>query len=248
MTKRDLYHELESLASPKIAYLLGYLWGDGNINKQFNTTNGCGHSYRVALCVQKEDGLKLLPLFEGMDFVRVREPNPRDNRKQAMTFTIHCKEIYEWLAEHGYAAKSWESAEKILEKIPETLRPYWFRGLIDADGHVCFRLQTLSKKLGKAWMTAGISIYSGIDQDWGYLARLCDKLRIKHRVETRTRPQTDGGVHRSSEFCMTKRPDVIAFGDYIWKDRETDGIGLERKWRKFQGIKEYDRQSRNRLF
>jgi len=48
------------------------------------------------------------------------------------------KNPLELLVDNDYKLKSYNSADKILSKIPNSLHHYFFRGLIDGDG--CFYL------------------------------------------------------------------------------------------------------------
>lgn len=243
MTKREFFNELQKMESPEIVYLLGYLWGDGFIVKPTSPT---GVSFRVGLTIQKEDALVIKPIFDKMDFIKIKERHP-PNKKPTIDFSIYCKEIYQWFEDNDYKAKSWVSADKILSKIPEHLKHYWFRGLVDADGSIRFAEQSKQGKKGQVLRGVGIHIYSGINQDWKYMIDLCKKFNLKYKIVLRQRSKADK-THCSSQFSNQRRPEVIILGDYIWKDKETDGIGLNRKWAKFLLIKEYDKNSPVKLF
>jgi len=44
--------------------------------------------------------------------------------------------IYDFLSENNYKEKSYVSATKILNKIPNNLKKYFFRGYFDGDGSI----------------------------------------------------------------------------------------------------------------
>jgi hypothetical protein len=46
--------------------------------------------------------------------------------------------LYNFLYENDYNEKSLVEPTKILSKIPEYLKPYWWRGFFDGDGHISF--------------------------------------------------------------------------------------------------------------
>ncbi len=246
MNKREFLNELENLTKPEFAYFLGFLWGDGHIRKNYNAKN-TSFSTLIQLAIQKEDGLEIASIFKNLDFVKIHERTPK-NRKTVLFYHIFSREIYEWLDSFGYSAKSWESPKKLLKKIPDHLKPLWYRGLIDADGSFNFRRQSLGKLKNKPYMSCCLSIFSGIEQDWTYMENLYKELDIKYNIEKRIRKISKNKTHHSSQINISKRKDILRFCQYIYKNRETDKIGLERKWKKFKAMEEYDNESRYKLF
>jgi len=62
----------------------------------------------------------------------------RNQWKPILSAVVNNRLLYEFLVDNDYKLKSYNSADKILSKIPNSLHHYFFRGLIDGDG--CFYL------------------------------------------------------------------------------------------------------------
>jgi hypothetical protein len=136
-----------------------------------------------------------------------------------------------FLLEHDYAAKSWKSADRILATVPEQLRHYWFRGLMDADGSWIYNDQAGRPHL----KMTGFSVASGFEQDWTYLTTYLDTLNIEARVVRRSHAK---GNHSSIVIC-NNRAGAIILGETLYRDYGTDGIGLKRKRDNYLDIRAY---------
>lgn len=197
-----------NVTTPEEAYILGLLWADGHI--QIREQNNYKH-YRITLSTTSPDIDTFLPIFQktGRWMVHYRkDPNP--NHKKAYSISTTNRPAVEYLLQHSYKQKSWESADKIISKIPENLQHYWFRGLVDGDGCIDTK--------------GRVSIYSGYNQDWTYMVNLCKKLNISYKIIKRLRKL--GG---SGEFHLHKRIHAKKFLDYIYLNAEIDKMYLERK-------------------
>ena len=115
-------------------------------------------------------------------------------------------------------------ADKILSKIPDNLKHYWFRGLIDGDG--CFYFHKYHKEM---------TLASSYNQDWNYILKLCKHLNIEPAMKKTIQTQ-NGHINKSSVIRFRKFEYIKKFGDYIYKDRDVDRIGFERNYNKFKQI------------
>ena len=155
------------------------------------------------------------------------------NRKQLIKSWKPCtnvitnnKRIFSFLIENNYDKKSQISACKILSKIPDNLKHYWFRGLVDGDG--CFYYYEPKK----GSILRQFTVASTYEQDWGYLYDLCVGLNIKFNINKKI----SNKGHSYSEFRITNKVGIIAIGNYIYKDFDKDQLGLNRKYEKFKLI------------
>jgi len=212
--------------TPEFAYILGLLWADGYLNIKENRT------YRICIESVSDDLIGLIPIFEKVGIWHKRERN-RVNRRPQLSLRATSREFALWLQDHDYTAKSYKSADKILSKIPENLRHYWFRGLIDGDGHIGVQYY---KKDSIA--TGRLSISSGIEQDWSYVEKLFDNLNISYSIKRSTRFNKLSQKNNSYSYIETYRQrDIVKFCEYIYQNYENDQIGLKRKYDKFIFIK-----------
>ncbi len=137
------------------------------------------------------------------------------------------KEIYNFLIEHNYDKKSYISADKILSKIPDDLKHYFFRGLIDGDGSFYFKDYTRQ-----------FAITSSYDQDWTYFERLCENLGIKYNIKRIINFNKKTKKENKSSVLRILGKEIIKLGEYIYNG---DDFGLSRKINKYKQIKEsYD--------
>ena len=103
-----------------------------------------------------------------------------------------------------------------LNKIPDNLKNYWFRGFLDGDG--CIRL---GKKYGSS------IVFSGpYNQNWLFLENLCNELKIHFLIDRRI---VKLGGH--SYFTIYRKNDVKILGDYLYSNY--DNIGFSRKYKKY---------------
>jgi hypothetical protein len=110
----------------------------------------------------------------------------------------------------------------MLEKIPNNLLKYWYRGFLDGDGCI---------KLGKKY---GVEIvFTGpYNQDWCFMKNLCEFLKIDYSIDNRL--VKIGGY---SHFRVNKKEHVKKLGEYIYND--FDNIGFNRKYKKYLDVINY---------
>lgn len=184
--------------TPESVYLLGLLWADGTLAK--NTT-------AITITCIKTDLSQInnVMLTTGNWAIYYRTP-PKGKEQQ--TFYVNDKLLYSFLLENDYIGKSFNSANKILHKIPENLRNYWWRGFFDGDG--CIHLSEHGSQL---------FLTSGLNQDWSFFDFLPIKLDWKH-----IKKETNKGSY--SRMLIQNKKSILAFYNYIYS-----GVifGFERK-------------------
>lgn len=196
--------------SPQIAYLLGIIWGDGSL---YNGQQE-GRKKYIYLGILTSDFDDIKNIFDENWRIKNRV---RKNRKKSITEAInHNSNFSAFLYKNDYNDKSVKSPTNILQKIPENLKHYFWRGYSDADG--CFYVS----KSKKCFQYALAGSYQ---QDWKEFEKLLQKLDIKYTLKKSILKTSKYSVIR---FC--KKADFIKFGDYIYKGEQ---FGLKRKYNKF---------------
>jgi flavodoxin len=176
-------------------YILGLLWADGSM---------CHNM--VALECAEEDihCLKEDFLSTGKWNIRFRK---RSNWKPQMVYHISNKEFSNYLKENDYDKKSFISPDKILQKIPDNFKKFWFRGYWDGDGCFYYNIKN--------------SATSTYNQDWTFLENILNNLNIKfsiRRVESK---------NSYSQIRITNKKDSLKLISFLY-DSENE-IGFERK-------------------
>jgi hypothetical protein len=193
-----------NIESPDVAYFLGYLWADGYIVRQ---------EIRLSILTSDMDVIK--PVLDRIGKWNYNE-RQRENRKPICTAITNNRKLVDFLKDNDFKIKSGASADKILSKINDSIKHYFFRGLIDGDGYISER---------------GLSISSNYIQDWNYVTNIADDLKIKSYIYRIT-----SGKNKSSSIEMNGINGLL-FGDYIYKDVDKDNIGLKRKHLKYLMLK-----------
>lgn len=193
-----------NVKTPEAAYFLGFLWADGYLGKGIK-------EHRIAIEIKTSDFICLEPLLKKIGKWSICH-RQRENRSPQSAATTNNKPLHNFLADKGYRAKSNQSACSIINHVPIHLRNYWFRGLIDGDGHI--------DKSGH------LGISSGFNQDWEYMIDICKKIGINYSI----RKWISKLGHGASEFRMTKRAESIYFLDWVYHEYPNDKIGLDRKY------------------
>jgi len=202
--------------TPEVAYILGLLWADGYIGKN-NAVNI--QAVRTDL-----DLLYKHFLTTGNWKIYYRTPK---NRKEQATIHKGNMMLANFLKENDYTIKSDKSACKILSIIPENLKHYWFRGVVDGDG--CFYIR--NKK------SYQFSLASSYQQDWTYFEDLLKSLNIKYNIQRRIQIRKNLPSTQSSVIRISNKNTIKILGEYIYQNYEIDKIGLHRKYEKFLQIK-----------
>lgn len=211
--KRELdYKQFTSNFTKESAYILGILWGDGNLG----TTPS-----RIYLTSTVDD-------YEDIESVFLKTGNwgktirIRKHWKPSVTVYNTSKIVYDFLLSNNYKTK-YRSALPIIQNLPDSLMPYWYRGLSDADG--CFYIRD---------HVCQYSISGPYTQEWDFVESLFTKLDVKKYKVSRTISRKG---HSNSRIRTTNRTDILKFADYIYQNFEKDNIGLKRKYLLYKKIK-----------
>jgi len=207
-----------NIFDPNICYYLGFLWSDGSIRK-----------YESTIEIVKEDYLSISHIFNvignkyEIDFVtKYRE---RVNRKPQAYIRITKKKFSDFLIKNNYNNKS--SYPIILDKIPDKLKLYFFRGIIDGDG--CFY---------KKNNTVQFYITSRQDQDWSYIENMFIENKINYKISRISKK-----LHSYSYIRVTNIGDITKLYNYLYSSN--DGIFLKRKYDKCKEIVNSNIKSRS---
>jgi len=228
------HNKITNISTPESAYILGFLWADGCIahNKKYN-------SCITILKIASEDMKQIKFLFESIGTWKYYKRKDKKHWKETISVSTTNPFIYNFLLENDYDKKSLVSPTKILNKIPDNLKSYFFLGFSDGDG--CF--YTNPNGFCKQY-----SISGSYEQCWIDLENLMKQLKCSYTIK---RIITKNG-NKYSHLRFTNKNSLLSFGEYIYKTTELDNIGLQRKYKKFLEIKEHFRlaglNSKSKLF
>ena len=127
------------------------------------------------------------------------------------------KFLYKFLENNDYKQKSYISADKILNKIPDKLKHHFFRGYSDADGCYYYNTKTTTKQY---------SITSTKEQNWSFMINIFEKLNIKYSLRI---------LKTYSQIRIVNKSDILKYAEYLYQD--SINIRLERKYEKYIFIK-----------
>jgi hypothetical protein len=200
---------------PISAYVLGFLWADGYVQK-----NRRKYDYNIKVSIQICDAEEIFPvLCKTGDWKYYCSTNKITNRTYAC-LRYSNKYLYQFLCDNDFLIKSQVSPVKILNIIPNDLKHYWWRGYFDGDGYL-----SANPKTGAHC----VDIASNYNQDWKFCEELCGKLNIEFHSKTHK-----DNTHANSHFYLVGKKNVYKFLHFIYKDRDLDNIGLSRKFDKFK--------------
>jgi hypothetical protein len=214
----DLFY---NISTKEISYLLGLIWADGFLNPSKN-----GKNSNLGFTMVKEDIDIIKPMLESIGKWNYYErKQPVESWKPSINVITNNKRILNFLIEHDFDKKSYISADKILTKIPDELKHYFFRGLIDGDG--CFYYY----KPENGSTLRQFALASSYEQDWFYFEELCKEKNIKYNIK-----RTTGKKSSSSVIRITNKDGIRKLGEYIYDGFDLDNIGLDRKIIKYKLI------------
>lgn len=157
-----------NISSPEVAYFLGYFWADGNIIYKKNKT--C-NMYKIAFEITSQDASDIMPVMKSLGNWSILTRKRKSNWKETTIFSTNSKDLYNFLFKHDYKTKSFSEPTKILSKIPENLKPYWWRGFFDGDGSLSFSKTEKNKILG---------FYGTHQYKWLELKKFTKELKISN--------------------------------------------------------------------
>jgi len=192
--------------TPEVAYLLGLLWADGWVVSK--------KTFSVDIKLVSEDMRPLEKIFFATGNWRKYQHAPI-GRKPTTHLRASNKKLVEYLVSLGYKAKSYLSARRVLESVPDHLKHYWWRGYLDGDGFIS-KTQYI------------IQFSSGYDQDWSFLPK-----EIPFRIE-----QYSWGRCKASKAIISQKEWVLKLGEFIYQGADKDGLYLPRKREAFLRMRE----------
>lgn len=209
------YEEFEDIKNSYTAYILGFIWADGYVTNDGRHFNVCG---------VEDDINEIEWLFDKLgNWCKHIDNREKYGWKTSKTLIGSNIEIYNFLIENDYDKKSQVSADKILTKIPDELKHYFIRGLIDGDG--CFYYKDNGRQFALA---------STYEQDWFYFEKLCNELNIKYTIKRTKVINKKTKKENKSSVVRILGKEIIKLGDYIYQGEQ---FGLTRKEIKYKQIK-----------
>lgn len=199
------------------AYLLGYLWADGYINKKLKRQDN-----KVVLYIVTEDANDVKNLFLQSGEWRFRNEIPKIG-KPLTAISAYSKDLHCFLEQMDFKIKSQTSPYKILQgKQTEYIRGFW-RGCLDGDG--CYHFNPDPRIRKKC-----ISLFGTKNQDWTSYTNFLKSLEIDFQVREK-------GSCSLVEISRAKS--IVKLIDFIYPNEKYDLIGLKRKFCKAKKIKKY---------
>lgn len=216
---------LDKILNPstkEAAYLLGLLWADGTIG---------GKNYSVTITCVSDDlepiRKHLEPMGEILNYYRI----PKNSTREQLTLGFGNKIIHKFLTENDYRAKSFESADKILSKIPDDLKHYWWRGYFDGDG--CLYI----KKHYNLFFT------SAYDQNWSFAENLFKLMDIDYNI---IRLHTSNGSF--SRIKITQLRDILKFCRFLYPDINDNMCFVRKRQKYLEMVEEMKRRKLKQIF
>ena len=210
--KTKVTYELFNNFTKESVYVLGLLWADGHIRKESKTTS--------ISCIESDIN-EVIPIFLKTGNWLISKPIIKNNKKSKTQKKLYTTTwgLYEILKQYGYINKTNGCPIQMLNKIPDDLKKYWYRGFLDGDG--CIKL---GKKYG-----SDITFTSNVNEAWLFMVKLCTELNINYKIY---RYNIKNGGY--SHFIITKKNDVKILGDYLYSNY--DNIGFSRKYKKYLDV------------
>ena len=213
------------IKKPEVAYFLGYFWADGYLLTSRN-------ELRFEIATEDMNMIKNV-----MDSLGEWNYNYRQRdvkyKKSTSAVTSNAR-LTNFMFENDYHLKSKVSSDKILSKIPDNLKHYFFRGLVDGDG--CISVKSKNERSGY-----GITIAASVNYDWSFTEELFNKLNISYNIYRKE--YNGGGTSTISVYSENAK----TFGDYIYNGYDNDKIGLPRKYEKYLKCLELNKRKHDRL-
>jgi hypothetical protein len=211
--------QFKNIKTPEIAYILGLIWTDGYILSKNNYQ-------RIVLEMNKIDLDEIKFIFDrtGNWSYYSRIKKGIFNRQEDGILKTSNRPLVEYLISLNFNKKSLVSPDDLLCKIPDNLKKYFFRGVVDGDG--CFT----ENKQHRIFSIGGT-----YEQDWQYIVLLFDKLNIRYKIRKYIK-ECDSKIYKSSIIEVCNVDCIIKFGNYIYEGYQKDNIGLKRKYEKFISI------------
>lgn len=219
LNKRVDSEQFFNIKTKEVAYILGLLWADGNVTYSNNKTKTpiIKHNSKP---LDNVTFLKILNKIGNWNtFTTKNIGSYAKEIKDISTNWISSRLIGEFLINNQYRNKT-ASPNLILNKIPDKLKVYWFRGYFDGDGSVSIK--------NKGYHSIAFTGHE--KQDWKFIIDLFNEINIinyRHRI-IKSRDGT------SSQIIVTNKSDLLKFENYLYFDYDIDELGLNRKCNQFK--------------
>jgi len=211
-----------NIKKPEVAYILGLFWADGYV-KTFKRKSGGNYILRILF--SESDYLDIKPVFDSLGKWGVyKQKKAKESWKQCVSIVTGNKPLVLFLIDNDFQEKSLKTPTKILSKIPDNLKHYFWRGYFDGDG-------TFSYTPFKSKFRMGFC--GNYDQEWLEQESVLSHLQIKYSKVLRI-----GGKGSYSALICSNSEGCSAWGDYIYKEKQCLNIGFRRKFDKYIEIKQ----------
>ena len=198
---------------PHFIYFLGLMWADGYLYCKKNL---------IGIQLNEKDFKDLEHIFLKIAHWNKCERPARGLAGKSIVIHFRSQEICDFFVSYDYHIKSGASPDKILKRIPNRLKMYFFRGYLDGDGNI----GVVPKQ------NYTVNFTSCYQQNWKFIKLLCKKLNLKCYVYKRIVK-----MGKSSSCRISKKDSCIRLLDFIYSNY--DKIGLDRKYKKYQLMKLY---------
>lgn len=176
-----------TIDSPNIAYLLGFIWGDGYLH--YHTKNALP---TIRIEIAKEDSTNLLKLLDKESITyKTYWRKRKTNWRKTVTIYIPHLGLRSICEDFNFKNKSTLSVGCVIDKIPNNVNQF-ILGLSDADG--CFYVKSDS--------THGVfNLFSSYDYDWSGLSDYLNDFNIKCKTYQRI---TNPTKHKGSYLRVSR--------------------------------------------
>ena len=194
--------ETFSRHTPATAYWAGFLLADG-----------CVQEYTIRLALSEKDS-EHVESFR--NFIKCSAPLRYYHPTSSVYLTVSSKTMATELARWGVIPNK-TYVGTIPDTIPDELLPHYIRGLIDGDGGIYIRPQSI----------AGISWKIGLSNNRQVVSRVKDIIRNGVGCDAKTYDTDRGTGHIGATLSINRKPDVRKTLE--WLDYAGDGPALPRK-------------------
>jgi hypothetical protein len=198
------------------AYFLGFLWADGYVNKKSNNI-----VFKIVEDDFNEIKDKILKTLKSWRYYVYNYNYGDIIRQRQSSLEISHKGFHDFLVENDYLIKSGASANKILSKIPEKYKHYWWRGYFDGDGSFTFNKPPNVK----------INLASCYEQNWDFVEELKNDIDFEYKICKRVNQKS-----KNSIIIVEKEDSIKKFMNYILKGRKFGLIRKYNKYYKYRGV------------
>lgn len=201
------------------AYILGLIWSDGWVCSNVNDSK-FGEIRFISTYPDADHFSKILSKTGTWG-----EYRSATSGKDRYTAYVRNLKFAELLIQNDYGSKTTVSADKILSTIPETLRRFFFLGVVDGDG--CFSMTPTRR----GYFNRRFSVASSYEQDWSYFENELNRLGVNYKIE-----RYKNSTSSFSKIHVSAVDDIDRLGTFLYRTQDVDHIGLDRKYSTFREI------------